>query len=714
MHAIDIFPWDDNFNTGLAEIDVQHRRLVELINRLAGQMAFGLDAAELERIFGELVDYTDYHFSTEEAIWQQHLAGDPEEAEHLKAHGGFLNTLMRLRAERHDKSQADNAEAVLDFLVRWLAAHILETDRHLAHVVLAMQSGLPREAAKARADAQMKSDTSRAMIDIILSIYGTLSRNTLRLMRELVEHKNIEARLKESEEVFRSAIDVINEAFVIYDPDDRLLYCNEKYREVYPSIADLIRPGVSFEEIVRTWAERGAPEVQGMDTDAWVRQRIARHRSGQAQTQHTDGDRWAHIVERVTPSGYNVGFRVDITELMRAKEAAESANRAKSRFLASMSHEIRTPLNGVLGMAQLLLAPHVSDAERIDYARIIMNSGQTLLSLLNDILDLSKIESGKLQLENGTLDPEQVLHEMQELYAASAQEKQLILSAHWQGPARRRYRGDPHRLRQMLSNLISNALKFTEKGVVAVFGREITLPGEAGDGVGLEFSVTDTGIGIPADKLDLLFKPFSQIDDSTTRHFGGTGLGLSIVANLVRLMGGEVGVDSTPRQGSRFWFRVRTEVLDDGVETRTAPRPESFAFPAPAMQAGDAARILVVEDNKTNRNMIRMMLNKGGFCPVTVDDGRQAVDVIAGGARFDLVLMDVQMPVLDGYAATARIRAREKETGAPRLPIIALTANAFPEDRRRCIEAGMDDYLAKPVIAADLFAVIARWIGAAR
>jgi len=714
MQAIDIFPWDDNFNTGLAEIDVQHRRLVELINRLAGQMAFGLDAAELERIFGELVDYTDYHFSTEEAVWQQYLAGDPEEIGHLRAHGGFLNTLMGLKAEQARKTEADNAEDVLDFLVRWLAAHILETDRHLAHVVLAMQAGLPREAAKAQADAQMKSDSNRAMIDIILSIYGTLSRNTLRLMRELAEHKNIEARLKESEEIFRSAIDVINEAFVICDPDDRLLYCNEKYREVYPSIADLIRPGVSFEDIVRSWAERGAPEVQGMDTDTWVRQRMERHRNGQTQIQHTDGDRWAHIVERVTPSGYNVGFRVDITELMRAKEAAEAANRAKSRFLASMSHEIRTPLNGVLGMAQLLLTPHVSDAERVHYARIIMNSGQTLLSLLNDILDLSKIESGKLQLENGTIDPEQVLHEMQELYAVSALEKQLVLSAHWQGPARRRYRGDPHRLRQMLSNLISNALKFTGKGVVAVLGREIALPGEAGEGVGLEFSVTDTGIGIPADKLGLLFKPFSQIDDSTTRLFGGTGLGLSIVANLVRLMGGEVGVDSTPGQGSRFWFRVRTHVLDEGAETRSAPRGKAFVFPAPPAQADEAPRILVAEDNQTNRYVIRTMLSKGGFCPVTVDDGRQAMDAIASGARFDLVLMDVQMPVLDGYAATACIRAREKETGAPRLPIVALTANAFPEDRRRCIEAGMDDYLAKPVTAADLFAVIERWIGKRR
>jgi len=710
MQGIDIFPWDDNFNTGLAEVDAQHRRLVELINQLAGHMAFGLDKLELDRIFEELVAYTDYHFSTEEAIWHRYLAGEVEEAGHLKTHGNFINTLMRLKADQAQKTQADNTEDVLDFLVRWLAAHILETDRHMAHVVLAIQSGLSVEDARSHAQSQM-SGTNRAMIDIILSIYGTLSRNTLHLMRELVEHKHVETKLKESEEIFRSAIDVINEAFVIYDPQDKLLYCNDKYREVYPSVADLMQPGVPFETIVRTWAERGAPDTQGMALEDWVSQRMARHRSGQTQIQHTDGDRWAHIVERVTPSGYNVGFRVDITEMMRAKEAAEAANRAKSRFLATMSHEIRTPLNGVLGMAQLLLAPQVPDAERIDYARTILNSGHTLLSLLNDILDLSKIESGKLQLHNGTIEPAQILHDMRALYAAGALDKQLTLAASWQGSARRRYRGDPHRLRQMLSNLISNALKFTAAGSISVTGQEIDSSNQADGTVLIEFAVSDTGIGIPADKCDLLFKPFSQVDNSPSRNFGGTGLGLSIVANLARLMGGEVGVDSTPGQGSRFWFRVRLEALADGVEARSTRRPDKVPteFAVPVAGNGNR-RILVAEDNPTNRTVIQMMLSKQGYLPVMVDDGLQAVHAVTGGARFDVVLMDIQMPVLDGYQATTRIRAWEQQTGRGHLPIIALTADAFPEDRQRCLECGMDDYLTKPVAANELFATLTRWI----
>lgn len=556
MQGIDIFPWDDNFGTGIEVIDAQHRRLVELINQLASHMAFGLDKPGLERIFDELVAYTDYHFSTEEAIWHRYLPDEPEEIGHLQIHGMFINTLFRLKAEQASKSQSDNTEDVLDFLVRWLAAHILETDRYMAHTVLAIQSGLSLEAARAHAHSQM-SGTNRAMIDIILSIYGTLSRNTLHLMRELVEHKQAETKLKESEEIFRSAIDVINEAFVIYDADDRLMYCNEKYREVYPSVADLMQPGVRFEEIVRAWAERGAPDAAGMDQEAWIAARMTRHRSGQAQVQHTDGDRWVHIVERVTPNGYNVGFRVDITELMRAKEAAEAANLAKSRFLAVMSHEIRTPLNGVLGMAQLLMAPAVSDSERTEYARTILNSGQILLTVLNDILDLSKVESGKLKLESSVIDPAQILHEAAALFSVNAQEKSLHLASTCHAPDLARYQGDPYRLSQMVFNLVSNAIKFTEQGVIRLETREI----ERNECTALlEFSVADSGIGIAADKLHLLFRPFTQLDDSPTRNHGGTGLGLSIVASLARLMNGSVGVQSTLGQGSRFWFRIRADL----------------------------------------------------------------------------------------------------------------------------------------------------------
>jgi len=703
MKGIDIFPWDNNFNTGLAEVDAQHRRLVGLINQLASHLALGLDKIELERIFDELVAYTDYHFSTEEAIWHQYLPGDSEEEGHLKGHGKFISTLFRLKAEHADKNQADNTEDILDFLVRWLAAHILESDRHMAFIVQGVEAGLSIADAKIKANEQM-SGANRVMIDIILSIYGTLSRNTLRLMRELAEHQQAETRLKENEEIFRSSIDVINEAFVIYDADDRLLYCNDKYREVYPSVADMMHPGIRFEDIVRAWAERGAPDVQDGDIEAWVAKRMAKHRSGQTQLQHTDGDHWAHIVERVTPSGYNVGFRVDITELMRAKEAAEAANLAKSRFLAVMSHEIRTPLNGVLGMAQLLLAPAVSDSDRKEYARTILNSGQILLTVLNDILDLSKVESGKLKLELGIIDPAQILHEAEALFSGSAQEKALHLATACHAPAHVRYRGDSHRLRQMISNLVSNALKFTLQGTITLTSCEIERDESSAL---LEFSVADTGIGISADKLNLLFRPFSQVDDSSTRNHGGTGLGLSIVASLARLMNGSAGVESTPGKGSRFWFRIRADLLTDAGDSRSTCRTidtggkETLSSPA-----SSCGRILIVEDNPTNRLVVTKLLEKQGFVTFVAEDGQQAVDMLSDGLDVDLVLMDLQMPVLDGYLATARIRTREQQQGGRRLPIIALTADAFPEDRQRCLEVGMDDYLSKPIIGKDLFATV--------
>ena len=704
MQAIDIFPWDDNFNTGLTEVDVQHRRLVDLINQLAGHMAFGLSKLELGKIFDALVAYTDYHFTTEEAIWHQYLPDDADEVEHLKGHGTFINTLMRLKAEQTAKSEADNTEDVLDFLVRWLAAHILETDRQIAHSVLAIRSGMSVEAAKVHAVAQM-SGTNRAMIDIILSIYGTLSRNTLQLMRELVEHKNVETRLKESEEVFRSAIDTINEAFVIYDPDDRLLYCNEKYREVYPSVADLMHPGTSFEEIVRTWAERGAPDVGKGDIDRWVSRRMEHHRSGQTQIQHTDGDRWAHIVERVTPSGYNVGFRVDITELIRAKEAAEAANVAKSQFLATMSHEIRTPMNGILGMAQMLLMNDIGETERQDYARTILTSGQSLLTLLNDILDFSKIDADKLELDEAIINPERLLHETVILFRENAAEKGLHLEARWLGAAPH-YLADPHRLRQMLSNLTNNAIKFTAKGKVSLEAREL----ERSDGKALvEFSVLDTGIGIEEDKLSLLFKPFSQADAAVTRQFGGTGLGLSIVRNLALKMGGDVGVESRPGQGSRFWFRIRATLAADDIERRSSARiNESIVVSSAPLQGN----VLVAEDNATNQKVIQALLKKLGLGCQTAGDGQACLDSVMREPAIDLILMDIHMPVMDGYEATKRIRAWEGETPQRHRAIIALTADAFDEDRQRCLDAGMDDFLAKPVSLDKLTLALQRWLPA--
>jgi signal transduction histidine kinase/CheY-like chemotaxis protein len=400
-----------------------------------------------------------------------------------------------------------------------------------------------------------------------------------------------------------------------------------------------------------------------------------------------------------------VQMRLMASELKDALGKAESANLSKSRFLATMSHEIRTPMNGILGMAQMLLMDGVGEAARQDYARTILNSGQTLLTLLNDILDFSKIEAGRLEFEKSVFDPEQVLHETANLFQENAAHKGLQLEAHWEGTVQR-YLSDPNRIRQMLSNLTNNAIKFTANGKVSLHAKEL----ERLEGMALiEFSVSDNGIGIEKDKQELLFKAFSQADSSITRQFGGTGLGLSIVRSLALNMGGDVGVDSTPEQGSRFWFRIRAEVVQAGADQRHSARAnEEMAVSSGPLKGN----ILVVEDDPTNQKIIQAFLGKLGLGCQMASDGQASVRLVEQDPSIDLVLMDVHMPVMDGYVATRNIRAWETSKQQRRRSIIALTAGAFEEDRQLCLDAGMDDFITKPVSLDKLTLTLQRWLPA--
>ncbi len=401
-------------------------------------------------------------------------------------------------------------------------------------------------------------------------------------------------------------------------------------------------------------------------------------------------------------------------ELAAARDRAEAASVAKSRFLATMSHEIRTPMNGILGMAQMLQQPEMSQQERQESATTILHSGQTLMTLLNDILDLSKVESGKFELSPVRFSPAQLTREIETLFSESARSKGLALSSQWMGPGAgdSHYLGDATRVRQMLSNLVGNALKFTHVGQVRIEARQVEGPQEPGAGGALlEFAVIDTGIGLPADKQALVFQAFSQADSSVTREYGGTGLGLSIVQMLARLMGGSVGVESTPGKGSRFWFRMRAEVAPQETST-TAQAPvfaASGAAPRDAAPGGQPGRVLVVEDNAVNRAVVVAMLRRLGIAAVLAQDGEEGVALRKSDPDIGLVLMDVQMPVLDGYAATTRIREWETAHGARRVPIIALTADAYEEDKQRSLASGMDDFLSKPVNFKQLQEMLARW-----
>ena len=415
------------------------------------------------------------------------------------------------------------------------------------------------------------------------------------------------------------------------------------------------------------------------------------------------------ITERVYIEAQQITAREErAAELTTARDDAESANLAKSRFLATMSHEIRTPMNAVLGMAQVLLQPNISEANRLDYARTILTSGQTLLALLNDILDLSKIEAGKVDLEAIALAPAQLIDDTRTLFAPAAHAKGLRIETHWRGPARG-YLGDPNRLRQMLANLMSNAIKFTRQGTIRIEASEIACSEPCAT---LEFSVSDSGIGIAKDQQAQLFQTFSQADSSTTRNYGGTGLGLSIVRTLAQAMGGEAGVQSEAGVGSRFWFRVQAglgAVDEPALQTPAGAGTGRGAAARPPQLLG---RVLVIEDNLVNQKVMQVMLGQMGLAVTMADDGQQGLELIMAGDSADPVMMDLQMPVMDGYTATRRIRQWETQTQQQRRPIIALSADAFAGVRARCLDAGMDEVLSKPVLQGELWAALAKWLAA--
>ncbi len=383
--------------------------------------------------------------------------------------------------------------------------------------------------------------------------------------------------------------------------------------------------------------------------------------------------------------------------LIAAKERAEAADHAKSEFLAVMSHEMRTPLNAVLGFSDLLLTTTSLDAQQITWLSSICTSSEALLTLINDILDFSKIEAGRF-----TLHPEPVLllpllNEVADIFAPRAAEKGLVFNLETHPGLPETITIDRLRLRQILLNLIGNAVKFTTQGSVTVSVSAAPDATNPDQGV-LAFSVADTGIGIPSDRRDRLFKPFSQVDSSTTRNYGGTGLGLAISDRIVRMLGGEIILESTPGKGSVFSFTINAAFS----QSENAPIPLPLPEPAPASPVR-TLRILVAEDHPINRELISLILESRGYTPDLAENGRLALEA-ALRQPYDLVLMDLQMPVMDGFQASREILS---QVGAHKRPTIyALTANVYPEDRQRAAEAGMLGFLAKPVNTQELFTVI--------
>ncbi len=540
---------------------------------------------------------------------------------------------------------------------------------------------------------------------------------------------------------FRLAFDAAAHGMSIFAPDGRCLEVNRAFCEMLgyseaellrQHVADLIHPEDGYAEFDSL--RRSLSQAGGRTDFASHWEKRLLHKSGRWI--------WVNLSTSIIKDEqgqplYIVGQIQDITqqkqlddqlriyateiarkniELDKALASACDAALAKSEFLANMSHEIRTPLNGIVGMSDLLRGTALN-REQAEFTGTIQTCANSLLALINDILDFSKIEARKLTLEKIEFALPAVIHDVAALFASQAAEKNIQFVCHLEPTAEeqlRSLRGDPHRLRQVLMNLVSNAIKFTETGEVVL---SAGIKREAEGETSVRFIVRDSGIGIPSEKLKLIFESFTQADGSTTRQYGGTGLGLTICKQLVELMGGCINVRSEVGIGSTFEVTIpfhptstfESRAAVPGCDEHAAPPSEStvIALPASAQAQRAPVKILLVEDNPVNQRLAVKLLQKAGHQVQTANNGRIACELVEQHS-FDLILMDVQMPEMDGFEATAKLRARQPQ---PRLPIIAMTAHALVGDRERCLAAGMDDYLAKPLKVEELNAAINRWIG---
>ena len=531
-------------------------------------------------------------------------------------------------------------------------------------------------------------------------------RGYVKVTRDITERKRIENQLLESNERFSVAAEAAALGFWEYDVETRSVHWDDqmyRIRGLEPVQGNFYARHLDFvhaDDRARVITELNDAVAGNRSFDIEYRivraDRAVRYVKSAANLRHDRSGRSARLL----------GVTFDVTErreaelaLERARDAAEATNRAKSEFLAIMSHEVRTPMNGIMGMNELLLRSELTERQR-RMASVIRDSSASLLSIIDDILDISKLEAGRVEIDESDLDLRKLIETATELFAPRAAEKGLSLTVDTGEVLRTSLRADAQRLRQILLNLLSNAIKFTHAGSVSIVA---STRDEVPSLTRVRVEVLDTGPGIEKQAQERLFKPFEQADGSISRRFGGTGLGLTISRRLVELMGGEIGVNERLEGGCAFWFEVSVSAAS-GEQSNVSTASPKGASEGKTHRVG---RILLAEDNMVNVELATMILEGAGYTVDVAADGNEAISAVAR-RRYDLVLMDMQMPNLDGLSATRTIRASER--GGVRLPIVAMTANAMKEDRRRCVEAGMDDYFSKPFAPSALIEKVDRWI----
>lgn len=534
------------------------------------------------------------------------------------------------------------------------------------------------------------ADRSRAFL-----VSGTLGLMILlvtgALMVGLRQRERVEDERATARRTLENALESMSDGFVMFDPDDRLIACNSRYKDFYKISAPFIVPGALFDDIMREGALRGQyPQAQG-DIETFVAQSKAFHRGNHPPMERLLPDgRWVLITERRTPDGGVVGIRTDITPLKRAmqdlataRDTARAAGEAKSQFLARMSHELRTPLNGILGFSELLLGdPRLADDQR-EKIRTLYNAGKHLLELVNGLLDLSKIESGRMELATRAFPLQEVIQSSAALVAPDVTRKQLEFTLNLDPRLPKSVLGDPTRLRQVILNLLSNAVKFTPSGGSIYFLARQKEPER------LRIEVRDTGPGISPENQRLIFEDFVQIASMTQSEALGTGLGLAITSRLVKQMGGEIGCQSNSGAGSTFWIEIPLVMAETPEAPAESPKPD---LSQPIGQ--EKLRILVVDDVKANRDVAGALLASLGHEVAFAGGGAEALEKLPKD-QFDLVLLDLQMPQMDGFATARIIRAMPAPLG--QVPIFALTASVMPEQIAAAREAGMDGHIGKPL-----------------